>query len=425
MANPEHLELVRAGSAALNAWRAAHPGVQLDLSGADLRRIELTAEKFPGPETLVKNLRDGTTMLYRNARPANLSGADLRRARLGGADLTDADLSSADIREASLKGVSLARAMIRMADCRGADLSWSDLGWSSVADSDLSAARLVRSDLMGANLSGVLFRNAVLHEVHFSEVQLRDAVFHGAHFSRTIFSGTDLGTANWSGSQHSERCYIDSASLYRTAATIAQGRMRRRELEAFLDRCGLEIDVLELFRASIGQPIEFYSAFISYSRADRDFALALYDALQVRGVKCWLDERELLPGDELYEEIARAVRVHDKVLLCCSEASLQSWWVENEIDIVFEREQQRAREGRKQLSLIPLNVDGHLFSWESGRAAQIRKRLAADFVGWKEDTGKFTEQVERLARALVAQPSSAVRGNPTAERGGALPLQDL
>ena len=33
--------------------------------------------------------------------------------------------------------------------------------------------------------------------------------------------------------------------------------------------------------------------------------------------------------------------------------------------------------------LIPLNLDNYLFDWSSGRAAQIRERLAADLTNWE------------------------------------------
>ncbi len=46
-------------------------------------------------------------------------------------------------------------------------------------------------------------------------------------------------------------------------------------------------------------PIEFYSCFVSYSHADKSFARRLYDTLQGRGIRCWLDEHELLPGDDI------------------------------------------------------------------------------------------------------------------------------
>ena len=68
-----------------------------------------------------------------------------------------------------------------------------------------------------------------------------------------------------------------------------------------------------------------YWAFISYSHADQSFARRLHDTLQGHGVRCWLDEKQLLPGHDLYDEVDRGIRLWDKVLVCCSNNSLTSW----------------------------------------------------------------------------------------------------
>jgi len=63
-------------------------------------------------------------------------------------------------------------------------------------------------------------------------------------------------------------------------------------------------------------PIQFYSCFISYSHEDKPFARRLHDTLQGQGIRCWLDEKQILPGDDIYEHVDRGIRLWDKVLLC-------------------------------------------------------------------------------------------------------------
>jgi hypothetical protein len=123
---------------------------------------------------------------------------------------------------------------------------------------------------------------------------------------------------------------------------------------------------------------------------------------KARGIRCWLDEHELLPGDKIYTEVDRGIRLWDKVLLCCSKEALTSWWVDNEIKIAFDKEQHLWKErGKEVLALIPLNLDNYLLSqWQSGLSTEVKARLAADFSGWESNNEKFEEQFERLVKAL-------------------------
>ena len=64
---------------------------------------------------------------------------------------------------------------------------------------------------------------------------------------------------------------------------------------ADLRGCGVPENFIAYAKSLVENPIEFYSCFISYSHADASFARRLHDALQGRGIRCWLDEHQLLP----------------------------------------------------------------------------------------------------------------------------------
>jgi len=117
MANPEHLALVREGSAAVNKFAGENPGTHLDLSGADLSGLDLRGY----------NLSDA------NLAGANLAGADLRTSGLGGTDLRGAILRDADVR-----GTPLHRAKLQDADLRGVNLEAIGVGRQLVCTSAVS-----------------------------------------------------------------------------------------------------------------------------------------------------------------------------------------------------------------------------------------------------------------------------------------------
>ena len=88
---------------------------------------------------------------------------------------------------------------------------------------------------------------------------------------------------------------------------------------------------------------------------------------------------------------------------------IPSKWVEKEIITGLEKEDELTRtRGAKVRVLVPLNLDGYIFSdqWKSGYRAEIRRRLAGDFTGWAADRAKFEEQVENLIRALRADAAA-------------------
>jgi len=251
-------------------------------------------------------------------------------------------------------------------------------------------AKLHRANLSGATLSNTNFTGANL-----SGAKLDGANFTQAIFGWTIFADNDLSTAvGLEAAVHEGPSTVGLDTIYRSGGNIPI---------TFLRKCGVPEDFLTYLPSLTGKMIEFYSCFISYSHADKSFARRLYDALQGRGVRCWLDEHQILPGQKILTEVDRGIRLSDKVLLCCSKTALTSWWVNSELEVALQKEEQLWKaKGEETLALIPLNLDGYLFTPECGgaKATQLKSRLAANFIGWETDNKKFEEEFERLLKAL-------------------------
>ena len=225
----------------------------------------------------------------------------------------------------------------------------------------------------------------------------------GVNFERTTVGRTLFGSVNLSS------CSGLDSVVHLAPSTIGVDsiiRSKGRIPEIFLRGVGLPDEWITYIPSLVGDGIQFFSCFISYSSLDKPFAVRLHDALQSRGIRCWFDEKQLLPGHDISRELERGIHLWDKFLLCASENSLTSWWVEDEIKITLEKERALRKErGKPVHKLIPLNLDGYMFTgeWDLGILAnEIRSRVAANFQGWETNKQNFDIQVDRVIKALRA-----------------------
>jgi hypothetical protein len=345
MPNQEHLKILKQGYSVWNKWKLENPEVLADFSGADLTEVKL---------------------FFANLADANFTNANLIGADLSGADLTRADLTGANLFRADLTGVNL------------------------------SYAILYRADLTRANFVGANFGGTVLIWVCFSECILDDADFSGAYFISTFFGNVDLSKAKLQDALHLGPSSIGLDTILKSKGQIPK---------SFLRGVGVPDTFIKYSEELAQKPFQFYSCFISYSHNDKAFARRIEDYLQNHGIRCWLDEKKLIPGDDMNVEIDSAIRQWDKVLLCCSQSSLNSWWVDKEMRKALKKEESIYKErGHQVLVIIPLNIDNSMFDpvWNDWKKQHLTDRMAADFTEWEKDCAKFEEQIERVIHALRA-----------------------
>jgi hypothetical protein len=360
MPNPEHLRRLKEGVAGWNKWREESRRVVPDLSGANLSAAQMSGA---------------------NLSSANLRNANLRRASLIVSNLSGADLSGTDLFDAKLNHADLSRASLSRAD-----LSVANLSGAKLFVADLSGANLSGADLSGTDLSGANLRDANVFNASFAKARL----------DHTTFTFTSLRAAKGlDACEHLGPSALDYHTL------MISGPLP----EVFLRGCGLPNEFIRYLPGFWTQPNTFYSCFISYSIADKAFAVRLHNALQGHGIRCWLDEHQILAGDPTHRAVDEGIRLWDKVLLCCSKDSLSSWWVDKEVEKALLKEEQISKgRGKEVMAILPLNVDGHMFwpGWEGWNQKHLTHRKAPDFTGWETDDAKFEDQLEVVINSLRA-----------------------
>jgi hypothetical protein len=268
---------------------------------------------------------------WNRRRKLSESIPELDRADLARADLATADLGRANLTGANLSGANLGRAKLAVANLSGANLSGANLSGANVEGASLAGADLTGADLGRANLTGADLAGADLAEVMCWT---------------TVFADNDLSAVRGLDSiDHVAPSSIGTDTLFRSKGKIP---------EAFLRGCGLPDSLIEYLPSLIGSmsPIEFYSCFISYSSRNQEFADRLHADLQAKGVRCWFDRDDLKIGDKIRHRITEAIRVHDKLMLVLSEQSINSDWVEGEVEAALERERRE-----KRTVLFPFRLD--------------------------------------------------------------------
>jgi hypothetical protein len=232
-----------------------------------------------------------------------------------------------------------------------------DLSNANLSEADLEFTDLSSSDLQGADLTGALFLETILGDLDLGEV---------------------VGLAH---------CRHDGPSIidFRTLS-------RSRNLPiAFLRGCGLPDALIEHLPSLRGEAIQFYSCFISYSAKDQVFARRLHADLQDKGVRCWFAPHNFPIGAKTWDEIDKAIRRRDKLLVVLSKAAIASDWVEDEVTKALAEER-----SRKQEVLFPIRIDNEVMSTAEPWAVKLRdQRNIGDFRQWRKPA-EYHDSLERL-----------------------------
>lgn len=380
MANPEHLAILKQGVEAWNKWRAEHPDIEPDFSESDLQMTDLSGAK-----------------LYRaDFYATNLTKARLNNANLGGAGFAAAQLYGADLSASHLEGAAFVKA--------------------NLDEANLTKAELTRADFSGASLKKTIFKEAILIGSVFSNALLKITthMLDGSrlgepdviHLSGADFSDAMMGWTIFNDVDLSDVIGLDTVSHCGASVISTDTIFKSRNLPpAFLLGCGVPQQFVDYIPSLIGavEPFQYHSCFISYSTKEEEFAQRLYSRLRDAKVRVWCSSKDIKGGEKLFDQMERAIQLHDRLLLVLSENSIKSGWVETEIRkaVEIERKEKRRKLFPIRLTDVDTIKEWRCFDADTGKdlAVEVREYFIPDFSNWK-DHDSFEKEFERLLSDL-------------------------
>jgi uncharacterized protein YjbI with pentapeptide repeats len=445
MANQQHIDIIKQGVKRWNQWRVENQNIEPDLSdyaftkriinnepqinfkGANLKRVNLA-----GSRLRLADLRNAD-LSEANLQKTNLSGAFLLQANLNGANLSAAILQGANLRDAKLnnavlRGANLSQGKFmghefyfektifevpkwrrgnyffeqtRKTILRNATLSRSDLRWADFSNADLmgvglSDANLYATMFRGANLREVDFDGACLYETNLNLAILNDANFSHSKLKSTYFINVDLSNSQGLDKvRHDGPSTISMDTLFRSHGNIPV---------LFFQGAGAPKSFIELYETFSPDDFDNCSCFISFSASDQEFVQKLYDDLQREGIRIWLVPDEMKQGDPNHPRIYQEIQSTDKLLLVLSENSVNSDWIECEVNLTLEQERRiNADIGDDELPipvLLPILIDSSIIEAKQFWARNIREeRHINNFSEWQNKTA-YKSAFDRLLKDL-------------------------
>jgi hypothetical protein len=302
-------------------------------------------------------------------------------------------------------------------DLSNIHLTHDSLNFYDLTEVDLSGSRLTGVTFCGTSgvnvsferavIFGGIFQSGSLMESSFREAEIRITTFDWCYlekidFTNSTFDGNTLVHVSFRDLLGLDTIQHVSASSIGIDTFFESGGLP----ESFLRGAGVPEEFIQYAASLVGKAIEYYSCFLSYSSKDDEFARRLYNDLQGKKVRTWFAPEDLKIGDRFRSRIDESIRLHDKLVLILSANSVNSDWVETEVESALEREQKEGKD-----VLFPIAIDEEGFTSKQPWAANIRrKRHVGDFRKWRSHDD-YTTAFDRLVRDLKkSQPPIIMKG---------------
>jgi len=265
------------------------------------------------------------------------------------------DLRNAVLKEKDFSGANFRRVNFERANLEGAVLSTADLSYTN-----LSRANLSRATLKKTHLGGATFKETILDGTKFQQAYLQSTTFTNVNLS--VAKGLDQV-------DHLGPSTLDFGTIYLSKGDIE---------EAFLYGVGIPDIFIDYIRSQGKDPFDYYSCFMSYASEDQPFVEQLHSDLEAEGVRCWLAPIDLNPGDRFPQHIEDAIRHHDKLIVVLSQYSIQSGWVEHEVNLALEKQHSG------EIILFPIRLDTAYLSSRADWVTYLRSHChMGNFEYWQ------------------------------------------
>lgn len=126
------------------------------------------------------------------------------------------------------------------------------------------------------------------------------------------------------------------------------------------------------------------SVFLSHSHQDKAFVRRLAGDLQRAGIRVWLDEAELLPGDSILSRVEAAIEEMQYLAVVLSPASVASAWVTKEL-----RMAQIQELADRNIRVLPI------------LARECQVPLSLRDILWADFTGDYDSGLKAVLRRLT------------------------
>jgi hypothetical protein len=103
------------------------------------------------------------------------------------------------------------------------------------------------------------------------------------------------------------------------------------------------------------KPKQQSQIFLTYAHSDKDIVRQLYHRLIRDGINAWLDEKELMPGQNWKHEIRQAILRSEIVIVCLSKQfNKQGGFRHEELEIALEKAKSLPDD---EIFLIPVRLE--------------------------------------------------------------------